>query len=138
MLTMTLTPCREDQPRYAVLVSYEPGPMADYGATLQAVRREWNWIQMPNGKWAWRLTRITVLPRVPGLRGREWRREKPAQMTEAKRREAVMELRRAVHVDQDVAAQEPDWDRALALKIAGEQRVGAVPAAPQHDGVTAG
>jgi hypothetical protein len=121
LFKMTLTPCREDQARYAVLVSYEPGPMADYGATLQAVRREWNWIQMPNGKWVWRVTRVTVLPRVPGLRGREWRREKPYQMTEARRREAVMELRRAVHVDQTVAAQEPDWDRALALKIAGEQ-----------------
>src|ERR1041384_2713993 len=121
LFKMTLVQVREDRARYAVLVSYEPSPMQDYGASLQAVRREWQWVQLPNGKWRWTVVRVTVLPRVPGLRGREWpRKEKPYQVTEAFRRDAVRELRRVVHVDPVVAAQEPDWDRALALKVAAE------------------
>lgn len=124
MLQMTLTPMREDRARYAVLVSYEPGPMADYGASLVAVRREWQWVQDPNGKWRWQCVRVTQLRRVPGLRGREWPRkmDRAYDRPEAMRREAILDLRERIHLDPEKAFAEPDWDRALQLRLDAEAR----------------
>lgn len=117
-LSVTLVPNRDDRERYVVLVSYEPGPMADYGATMVAVRREWRWLNGPRG-WVWTLVRITHLPRVPGLRSRgewirEWPRNEPQAESEALRRERILILRERIHVDTDKAYAIPDWDGAVA------------------------
>lgn len=137
MLQMTLTPVREDRARYAVLVSYEPGPMADYGAAMVAIRREWQWVQDPNGKWRWQVVRVSQLRRVPGLRGREWPRkiDRPYERPEEMRRLAIREMRRLVHVDPAKGNAEPDWDRALQLRdealarvAAGEKHLNPAPA----------
>lgn len=136
MLTMTLVPVREDRPRYAVLVSYEPAPMEEFGARLQAVRREWAYLQDPRGKWRWTCVRVTVLRRVPGLRGREWPRkiDRPFDRTEEQRREAVRAVRRAVHLDPAKGQADPDWDLALQMRLDAESREAAAGTTPTSTG----
>lgn len=132
MLKLTLTPVREDRARYAVLVSYEPGPMADYGASMVAIRREWQWVQDPNGKWRWMCVRVSQLRRVPGLKGREWPRkiDRPYDRPDVWRRAAIRDVRRHIHIDPSKAAAEPDWDRALQLRLDAEARGAAKEKAP--------
>lgn len=133
---MTLTPMREDRPRYAVTVSYErrseatPARVAAAAAAVDfviAVRREYEWVQDPNGKWRWMCVRVTELRRPPGLKGREWPRkiDRPYEEPEWVRRARVRAMRKAIHVDPALGAQEPDWDAALQLRLDAEARARA-------------
>lgn len=115
MYKLFLTPNREDRERFAVLVSYEVGPMQDFGATLVPVRREWRWLRVDDG-WKWTCVRVTQLRRVPGLRTREWVRhiDREAPETEDLRRERILQVRETTNLTSPYAM--PDWDAALALR----------------------
>lgn len=138
LLSMTLTPVREDQPRYAVTVSYERRPertpkraqsLTNATDFVVAVRRVREWVQDTKGKWHWLVTRVSELRRVPGLRAhgepiREWPRkmDREAERSEAQRRQAVMASRARAHVNPVLGATEPDWDAALKLRLDAEAR----------------
>lgn len=114
MLQLTLTPVREDRPRYVVLVSYEKAagrwPLR---TCVIPVRRTWEWLEVRPGKWVLVCTRVTELRRIAGNAHREWPRKlEPAVESEDLRRARIRALRQRVHVDPAKGALEPDWDRA--------------------------
>lgn len=146
LLKLTLVENREDRERYSSLVSYEvaepstlpPRVQVRIGANpaatgdfLIAVQRIRQYLVDPNGKRRYLVTRVSELRRVPGSRGREWPRkiDQEAPEPEALRRDRVRAMRKAIHVDHAVGAEEPDWERALALAEAAKSRAAA--AAPQ-------
>lgn len=147
LLKLTLVPMREDRSRYSALVSYEvarpeaippraaamigrnPAATGDFLVGVHRVR-EWQGERFG-------VTRVSQLRRVPGRLTREWPRKLDREPPESEelRRARIMAVRARVHVDPAIAAAEPDWNRALQLRLEAEapRSQSSVPVAP-HTG----
>lgn len=99
-----LVPNRDDQSRYAVVVSYEAEVRDDRVVRLVPVQREWRFLDT-GGEWRWMCVRVTELRRWPVNQGVRQRLEESEEV----RRFRIWSVRRAVHVDPEKGLALPSW-----------------------------